>query len=199
MKTRRFFLLALLTITGIAVYVYTRNPKSAPQGSGFEEWKASKNITWQGIYKASHKKISSDLTVQGVATVDDIEVTGKTTVQGPLSATKSKFNKLFVQGSATLSDTTIEGKTTIYGLLNAHHSTFKNLEIYADEIKLSHSKANEIIIKSSDNDKPYKKTLELIDCTIDGPVIFENDLGEILLKGDSVIKGTIKGGTIKKC
>lgn len=136
----------------------------------------------------------SRLTENGVVNVNGTTVTGATIINGLLSAKDASFTSLDVNGSTHLIHCTVHGDTAIKGILSASSTTFQGkLDVYSNSTRLINSKVSgDLHILHT---KPKHHIIYLDNFSeVSGDIIFDDGDGEIIVRGNSKIKGKIIGG-----
>lgn len=130
----------------------------------------------------------------GMVSVYGTTVKGATVVNGLLHAEDANFNTLEVNGSVKLSQCTINDIANINGSLNASSTKFENtLEIHSSETRFINSKvARDLHIGHTDS----KKQVVYLDnfSEVTGDIVFDDQDGEVILRGQSKIGGKVIGG-----
>ncbi|MBA2649874.1 MAG: hypothetical protein H0U75_09845 [Legionella sp.] len=130
----------------------------------------------------------------GMVTVNGTTVSGATIVNGVLNAENANFNLLEVNGSASLIQSTINNAASIKGSLNASSTKFEStLEIFSSETRFINSKVvSDLRIGHTDS----KKQVVYLDnfSEVSGNIIFEDEDGEVIMRGQSKIGGKVIGG-----
>lgn len=150
-------------------------------------------ISYPGRLTCNSSK-SHNLSGNGNVRINRTAVSGVTKINGYLSAKASLFNTLMVNGSATLVQCTVKATTQINGSLFATSTHFKgNLSVKGEKIYLINSKlsGNLHLLHTA-----WKKQTVVIDKHSDivGTIIFDDGHGEVIVQGNSNIKGQVIGG-----
>lgn len=143
----------------------------------FNETRTSMEVS--GIVKAKNSTIS-----------DHMDITGS------LDGTGLTIGKLKIVGTCILRNTKVNGKTEITGWLKASHTTFNNdVTLRTNQVYAEHSlfQKNLAVLPSSN---AKQQILTLKDTTVQGKVTFSSHAGEIILQGNSTIRGKIEGATM---
>lgn len=142
------------------------------------------------------KGLVESLSGNGMVTVNGTTVSGATLINGLLNAEDANFFSLDVNGSAKLTQCTINDAATVKGSLVASSTKFeKNLEVFSSETRFVNSKvSNDLHLGHTDS----KKQVVYLDnfSEVSGNIVFEDGLGEVIVRGQSKIGGKVIGGQI---
>lgn len=158
-------------------------------GCGANDW-----MQWAGAGSSTTNNAGKDLTLHGVASLQH-RTLNTLTVNGVAQLDHINLKKLTVNGPAEITHTTVD-KVTINGPLLAQKSSIQTIDADSDETALESSTVTTIKIRSSSATKAQK--VKLTDTTVEGSITFENGKGQVILKGNSKVKGGVVGGTIVK-
>ncbi|WP_010302931.1 hypothetical protein [Candidatus Odyssella thessalonicensis] len=134
--------------------------------------------------------------INGSLAVDQLEA-HQGLVSGSLTGHNISILKdLSVEGSLAGDRITVLGRTKIAGNLSVIGGDFTDIDIEGDASDLTDSRAANIHFKKviTDTQKLYLRGKTIVS----GDIVFESGKGEIYLGTDAVIKGQVKGATIKK-
>lgn len=136
------------------------------------------------------------LSGNGTVTVNGTIVNGQTSVNGLLNATDANFSGIDVNGSASFIQCTVNGISTIKGSLTSSSSKFQNsLDVYSNEIRFINTKiSGDLHIFHTES----KRHIVFLDnfSEVSGNVIFDDNDGEVIVRGGSKVNGQIIGGKI---
>ena len=130
--------------------------------------------------------------------VNDAHILGETTVNGFLSAHNASFTDLNINGTANLFNCVVKEDVEIRGYLLASSTEFKSkVNVYSNSIKFINSKVSGDLHFLHTTSKKQVVYLDN-NSKISGNIIFDNDNGEVILKGNSTVDGKIIGGRVIK-
>lgn len=136
------------------------------------------------------------LSGNGTVTVNGTTVLGSTKVNGLLTAEDGSFFSLNVNGITKLIQCVVNDTVHIKGTLTASSSTFeKTIALRSNKIHLINSKVNaNLHFKHSG---AIKQVAYLDDFSeVRGDIIFDDGIGEVVLRGQSKVAGQVIGGHI---
>lgn len=154
---------------------------------------------------------AKNLEVKGSLDYRSLDVAGNAEVIGPMKGSKGKFNKLHVtgpvdvdhllcdeldvQGPVKAEYIDVTNQATIEGPLDVQHGKFKSLKVTADKIILDEVIADTIVVGKGQEQVLILKSLSIIN----GDIVFESGTGIVQVDSpEVVIKGTVKGASVKK-
>lgn len=153
-------------------------------------------ITGNGSAKFRYSKFES-IDVNGELDIKDTVVADSIKINGDMEASNVTCKNLIVSGSLESNNIIVKKDAMINGYLKAKNSKFEDINATAEKIMLFNTHVNNIIVQSIKD----KKTQQIIlngNTTINGNIIFESGIGEVLLLSKEVkIFGKVNGGTVK--
>lgn len=153
-------------------------------------------ITGNGSAKFRYSKFES-IDVNGELDIKDTVVADSIKINGDMEASNVTCKNLIVSGSLESNNILVNKDTMINGYLKAKNSNFEDINATSEKIMLFNTRVNNIIVKSIKD----KKTQQIIlngNTTINGNIIFESGIGEVLLLSKEVkIVGKVNGGAVK--
>jgi cytoskeletal protein CcmA (bactofilin family) len=153
----------------------------------------SQTLSVNGSFSFNNIKIEGDLKVNGSLKGNDL-ICDSLKVNGSSDIQKAALKTSEINGSFRGDAITVQGLFKINGNLVVENSHFEDIEAKGREISLTKSNSKSIVIKKYEE----HQVLRLDNSIINNDVTFESGDGEIILKGDSSIKGAIKGAKVSK-
>ncbi len=202
-------LLLTLTVVALVLYFTTRRrcgcdcskASSATYSQGEQETINGSSHLKDTEYKklcingsAQLEKIQAiRLKINGNASLEEVSVKEHLQVNGKLDAHNLICATAQINGKASLKNTTFTSSASLCGYLEAENSKLGKLTVLAAKIHLTTSSVASITVKRI----PFfsHQTIELTDTVVEGDIDFYGGQGAVILRGSSVVKGTIRGGT----
>jgi hypothetical protein len=133
--------------------------------------------------------------IVGTASLTNTTMVGLLTLSGDLNATHATLNDLSIVGNVNLQNTTVAGNADITGKLNASDSKLSGIKLHGEEIILSNSTSQDILIDSS-RDSDTSHLVLNNNSIVNGDITFSDGKG-IVENHNSKITGKIIGGKLQ--
>lgn len=138
--------------------------------------------------------IHTNLLANGTATLNKVLVGQTLSVNGSLSATDSTMRKLESNGYTVLKNCQIDESICANGFIELTDCKDCTITIKGT-IRAKGSTFKSILVQKAWSGK---HVVDLTDTIIQGDVVFQGPLGNVVLRGNAHIFGNIIGGTVKR-
>jgi hypothetical protein len=168
--------------------------------------KLGENVTLYGRVQLSNVTMTKNFTCYGFAEVSHSTIHGVTTMYGPMNADRCTFSDMDIRcanevldepGVVNISNCSAR-KLFINGKLMSEASNIRSVTTFFHELEISNSHIGDITMMNGSQMKKKKAVIILNNTTVEGSIQFSQKGGTVILKGTSVIKGDVIGGTIEK-
>ncbi len=134
----------------------------------------------------------------GYVNLENVTILENTFVSGKLVASNASLNDIKINGELFLYQSSIiNGKVNIDGLLVSSSTKFeKPIFITSSKIELNDGTVTKDIYIMKHRIDSKEEFLYIDNSTVDGDIIFESNLGKVILINGSKILGNVYGGKI---
>lgn len=153
---------------------------------------------FQNVSVAGSVKNSGQTRFENVVVQDSLKCSGS------LKAKGGSLGELIASGSVSLVDLVIYGHTRVSGALKAKNTKFEGIESSACKSSFTDCSIQSIHMDVRNTECGWmlgdtvKPTIELVDTTVQGDIIFEGKKGEVILVNDAVVEGKIVNASITR-